>query len=67
MCDETPPMEEDIEETTDIAETVAALKTATDDIIQQSQASQALIQEFYDYIMDSDKRKEAYHVPNYYD
>ena len=58
MCDETTPMEEDIEETTNITETIAALKTATDDIVQQSQALQVMIQEFYNYILDSDKRKE---------
>lgn len=58
MCDETTPMEEDIKETTNITETIAALKTATDDIVQQSQALQVMIQEFYNYILDSDKRKE---------
>ena len=58
MCDETTPMEEDVEETADITETIAALKTVTDDIIQQSRTLQAMLQEFYNYILDSNKRKE---------
>ena len=40
-----------------IEETLAALKTVTADIIQESLAMQKTLQEFYDYIMDSDKRE----------
>lgn len=38
--------------------TLAALKTVTADIIQESLAMQKTLQEFYDYLMDTDKRKE---------
>lgn len=41
-----------------IEETLAALKTVTADIIQESLAMQKTLQEFYDYLMDTDKRKE---------
>ena len=41
-----------------IAETIAALKAVTADIIQESLAMQKTLQEFYDYLMESDKRKE---------
>lgn len=41
-----------------IEETLAALKTVTADIIQESLAMQKTLQEFYDYLMESDKRKE---------
>lgn len=41
-----------------IAETIAALKTVTADIIQESLLIQKTLQEFYDYIVQSNKREE---------
>lgn len=40
-----------------IVDTIEKLQSVTTDIIQESLMMQKTLQEFYDYIMDSDKRE----------